>query len=151
MRVILAFVVWTLVEIGLFAGVGGAIGVLPTLGIVLGTGILGVWLIRRQGMALQGVVRLESLAGPLAHGALKMLAALLLILPGFLTDAIGLCLLLPSVREAVIFRLRDRLAMRMPRDPGVIDGEAMEVVMEAERIRPPAERAPGQGSGWTKE
>lgn len=155
MRVIAAFLLWTMVEIGLFVVVGGAIGVWATWGVVLGSGILGGVVIRRQGAAVRQaqVIRLEALAGPLAHGALRVLAGFLLILPGFLTDAIGLCLLIPAVREAVIFRLRDRLGARMagrrPRDPGMIDGEAMEVVMEAERIQPPSGTS-GPPSGWTK-
>lgn len=139
MRVIAALLAWSLVEIGLFVVVGGAIGVWATWGVVLGSGLLGISLLRGQRVA---VVRAEDLAGPLAHGALRMLAGLLLILPGFLTDAIGLCLLVPAVRQAVIDRLRNRLGLRFRGEfsADIVEGEAVEI--QPEKLSKP--------SGWTK-
>ncbi len=135
MRVILGLLAWSLVEIGLFVVIGGAIGVWATWGVVLGSGILGVAVLRGQSF---GPMRREDLVGPLAHGVLRMLAGVLLILPGFLTDAIGLCLLVPGVREVVIARLAARFQVQVP---DIIDGEAIEI--EAVRLHKP--------SGWTRD
>lgn len=142
MRVILGLLVWSLVEIGLFVWIGGAIGVWATWGVVLGSGVLGVAVIRGQSLPRQVQGRLQDLAGPLAHGSLRALAGFLLILPGFLTDFIGLCLLVPAVRNVVIDRLRSRLTQWFPQPQAddVIDGQAVEIM--ADRLEKP--------SGWTK-
>jgi UPF0716 protein FxsA len=146
--------IWPLVEIALFVVVGGWIGLWPTLGIVVGTALLGVWLIRQQGLqAGEGIrramaARTDPAAG-LATGMLGLVAALLLILPGFLTDAIGLLLLVPPVRRSAATALARRSgtaaaawgagARRPP--PEVIDGTW-------EELRPDEARRPP--SGWTR-
>ena len=80
-----AFLVLPLVEIALFVVVGGWIGLWSTLAVVIGSGILGVTLLRRMGAPSLGVVR-GDLLSPLAERALLAVAAMLLILPGFLAD-----------------------------------------------------------------
>lgn len=101
------FVAVPILEIALFIQVGGWIGLWPTLAIVVATAIAGTALMRAQGLA--ALARLQaSLAegrdpmGPIAHGALILVAGVLLLTPGFFTDAVGLALLLPPVRAAVI-------------------------------------------------
>lgn len=146
MRVIAGLLLWSMVEIGLFVVIGGAIGVWATWGVVLGSGLLGVTVLRGVAPASRiRVMRAEDIAGPLAHGLLRALAGVLLILPGFFTDILGLCLLLPALREAIITRLRRRFPLRAARfdrrpDEDIIDGEAHE-------IRPDQLDKP---SGWTK-
>lgn len=138
MRVIVGLVTWTFVEIGLYVWVGGLIGVWATWGVVLGSALLGVWVLRGQRLGRRlGAVRAEDMLGPLAHGVLRMLAGVLLILPGFLTDVIGLCLLVPGIREVVIARLRARLGVRVSE---VYEGTAVEILPE--RLDKP--------SGWTR-
>ncbi len=146
MRVIWGLLAWSLVEIGLFVLIGGAIGVRATRGVVLASGVLGVMVLRQAGPAQRmRVLRVEDLAGPLAHSVLRGLAGVLLILPGFLTDILGLCLLLPGVRAVIIGRMVRRFrgaAFRAGYRPGdVVDGEAVEVPQQ--RLDPP--------SGWTKD
>ncbi|NBZ86800.1 FxsA family protein [Stagnihabitans tardus] len=145
MRVILGLLAWSLVEIGLFVVIGGAIGVWATWGVVLGSGVLGVLMIRGAMPAGRSkVIRVEDVAGPLAHSILRGLAGVLLILPGFLTDLIGLCLLIPAIREVIIARIRQRFPLRtsgfQAAQDDIIDGEAIEI--EASRLEKP--------SGWTK-
>ena len=145
-----------LVEIALFVVVGGAIGLWATLAWVLGTGFAGMAIIRAQGM--RGLVDLrrerELMRNPVtsvAHGAFKVLAGLLLLLPGFLTDALGLLLLIRPLRSLLIAGLSARIgsfASGMPRHGGqaeVIDAD-FTVIARAEDEDPPQ---PG-GSGWTK-
>lgn len=149
MRVFALLLLWPLLEIGLFVVVGGAIGLWPTLAVVLGTGVLGVALIRWQGM---GVLRDLQKNGavdpisPIAHGALILLGGFLLILPGFFTDVLGLMLMIPLVRRGLIAALGPRIqvqgfaASRFRRDPAEdwVDAEYEEVVPDRDKIGGPS-------------
>lgn len=103
----LIFLLLPIVEIALFIKVGGLIGVLPTLSLVVLALLAGVALIRQQGLnTLDQLSRdLEngrSDGDHLAHSALKVVAGILLILPGFLTDAVALLLMVPPIRTLLI-------------------------------------------------
>jgi len=149
MRVFALLLLWPLLEIGLFVVVGGAIGLWPTLAVVLGTGVLGVALIRWQGM---GVLRDLQQNGavdpisPIAHGALILVGGFLLILPGFFTDVLGLMLMIPLVRRGLIAALGPRIqvqgfaASRFRRDPAEdwVDAEYEEVVPDRDKIGGPS-------------
>lgn len=107
MWLFLIFLLLPIVEIALFIQVGGAIGVLPTLSLVFLAVVAGVALIRQQGLnTLDQLSRdLEngrSDGDRLANAALKVVAGILLIIPGFFTDALALLLLLPPVRTLLI-------------------------------------------------
>jgi UPF0716 protein FxsA len=93
-----------LIEIAGFVVVGRQIGVLPTLALVLAMGILGALLLRVQGFGVMTRIRKEMQAGrdpsrDLAHGVMVLLAGVLLLIPGFVTDILGLLLFLPPVRD----------------------------------------------------
>ncbi len=110
----LVFLLFVLAEIALFIMVGGAIGVLATLGLVLFGMIAGVLLLRWHGVAALSRARAEMEAGrpptrQLAQGAALAAAALLIILPGFLTDLIGVLLFVPQVRGALSDWVRRRV------------------------------------------
>ncbi|GHD98266.1 exlusion protein FxsA [Defluviimonas sp. 20V17] len=101
------FLAVPLIEIALFIEVGGWLTLWPTLAIVLGSAVLGTWLVRQQGARALADLRrsmseLTDPTEPLAHGALILLAGALLITPGFLTDTIGILLLIPPVRRWVM-------------------------------------------------
>ena len=103
----LLLLVPVLAEITVFIVVGRWIGVLATLVLFIAIGVIGSLLLKRQGMrALRemqaALARGEPPAEPVAHAALLVLAALLLIFPGFLSDLMALPLLLPPVRRLVI-------------------------------------------------
>jgi UPF0716 protein FxsA len=153
MRVLMGLILWSMIEIALFVIVGSRIGVLGTLLIVLGSGVAGVMVLRWQGARLgqrlrQDLGAMRDPASPVAHSALKGLAAVLLILPGFLTDLIGLALLVRPVREVIIGRVGKRLqaaaratgGMRPPYEDDVVEAVAVEVQRER----------PQEPSGWTK-
>lgn len=117
MALFLAFVIVPLIEIALFVQVGGAIGLWPTLGIVVLTAILGTSLMRSQGR--QVMARLSSSFSelrdptePLAEGAMILFAGVLLLTPGFFTDAVGFALLLPPVRHAILRKLASRVTVQ---------------------------------------
>lgn len=118
MVVILALVALPAIEIALFVVVGGRIGLWWTLAVTLATAVLGVMVLRRQGVAALAQVQAEIARGrdparALGHGALLVAAGLLLAAPGFLTDALGLLLLVRPVRAAVLARAAPYLAGRV--------------------------------------
>ena len=156
MPVFLLLLLWPLIEIALFVTVGGAIGLWLTLLVVLGTGVGGVALLRNQGLRSAERLRAEmgrmrDPVGTAGDSALLALAAILLILPGFLTDILGLLLLLPPLRKALVAQVARRMGVSSMRsdqparrsDGIVIDGEFVEVDPD------PAQR-PGPPSVWTR-
>lgn len=156
MPVFALLLAWPLIEIALFVTIGGAMGLWLTLLVVIGTGVLGVALLRRQGLRSAERLRrqMDEMRDPLGaagDGALRALAALLLILPGFLTDFFGALLLLPPIRTALIAQITRRVgavSMRSDQparraDGIVIDGEFVEV-------DPDPNRPPARPSGWTR-
>jgi UPF0716 protein FxsA len=113
----LLFLVFILAEIAGFILVGNAIGVLATLALILFAMIAGSILLRRQGFATLARVRADLAAGkapaePLAEGTVLTLASLLIMVPGFLSDLLGIALFVRPVRAALWRVLRRRAAMR---------------------------------------
>lgn len=146
MWVFLLFLAVPLVEIGLFVVIGGQIGLWMTLGFVIGSAVLGVVVLRRSGqMARRGAGNLLMQA---AGNGMSMMAGLLLILPGFLTSALGVLLMLPPVQRLIVLVLGQRLAakgfvMRSARaDETIIEGEYEEVIPPRDERLPP--------SKWTR-
>jgi len=101
-----AFLVIPIVEIALLLAFSRAFGIWWTIGLVVSTAFLGSWLVSRQARGTLMQVRDEFARGifpaaPLAHGAMIVVAGAFLVTPGMLTDATGLLLLVPAVREAI--------------------------------------------------
>lgn len=99
-----------LVEIGLFVTLGGVLGLWGTLGFVLASSMLGVAVLR-QG-PVQAPRRGANPLQQVASGGFRVLAAVLLMLPGFLTSGLGLLVLLPLVQKIVIALVGQRLVAR---------------------------------------
>lgn len=151
------FIAIPLIEIALFIQVGGMLGLATTLLIVVITAILGSFLLRRQGvMAInslqQRLSTFQDPSEPLAHGAMILFAGVLLLTPGFFTDALGLSLMIPAVRQFAFAKLRKRMKMssfefqttppQSPHKDDVIDGDFEEL--------PRNQRPTHSPSGWTK-
>ncbi|MGB3834675.1 MAG: FxsA family protein [Mesorhizobium sp.] len=105
-----------LAEIAGFVVVGRQIGALATVGLVLAASIGGALLLRHQGFGVMQKVRREIDAGrdpsrQLAHGAMMVIAALLLIVPGFITDIAAFFLLLPPVRDLAWRLVKSRVTV----------------------------------------
>ncbi|MFD1982034.1 FxsA family protein [Mesorhizobium newzealandense] len=105
-----------LLEIAGFVVVGRQVGALATVGLVLASSIAGALLLRHQGFSVMTRIRAEMDAGrdpsrQLAHGAMIVLAAILLIIPGFITDIIGLLLFLPPIRDLAWRALKGRVVL----------------------------------------
>lgn len=105
-----------LVEIAGFIVVGSQIGILATIGLTVATTIIGAMLLRIQGFGVMTRIRaaMEEGGAPgreLVHGAMIVAAGLLLIIPGFVTDMIGLLLFIPHLREIAWRLIRNRIVI----------------------------------------
>ncbi|MEM1373466.1 MAG: FxsA family protein [Pseudomonadota bacterium] len=165
MWLLFAFIAVPLIEIALFIQVGGLIGLWPTLAIVVLTAFLGTWLVRSQGMRAMGDLRgrferLDDPTEPLAHGAMILVSAVLLLTPGFFTDAVGFALLIPPVRDFILGQAKQRIKVarfemgtRPPRagTRNTIDGEYEDVTPDIDQNTQPGPK-PGEdgASGWTR-
>lgn len=151
------FVAVPILEIALFIQVGGWLGLWPTLLIVVLTALLGTVLVRRQGAAeierlRRSMRELNDPTRPLAHGAMILASGLLLLTPGFFTDAVGFALLVPGIRDAVMRHVAARVKvarfeMGAPPPPR----PARDDVIEGDWHEPAAPPRPGaRPSGWTR-
>ena len=118
----LAFIVLPVVEIYLITQVAGQLGWLATIFLVIFVSLAGAWLVRREGLGVIRRVRDRIQGGrmptnELADGAMIFFASALMLTPGFLTDALGLALLIPPIRAVlrppVIAFFRRRLDVRV--------------------------------------
>ena len=104
------------VEITVMIQIGQLIGVVNTIGLLLLVSLIGAWLVKRQGLGVMARIREQRAAGRLPaaevfDGALILVAGVLLVIPGFVTDVLGLLLLVPPIR-AVARRFVSRRVMR---------------------------------------
>ncbi len=136
-------------EVYVLVQVGQRIGPIPTIAILVLEAILGAWLMRREGSrawkALDGAFRGGRVpTGELADAALVLVGGVLLMLPGFVTDVLGLFFLIPFTRpfarKVVAFFVARRLrnaglvpGARGAQGPVVVEGE---VVPEDVTLRP---------------
>jgi UPF0716 protein FxsA len=147
------FLAVVLAEISGFILVGRAIGVLPTLALVLLGMVAGSLLLRMHGIKTLMKVRADMEAGrtparPLAEGAVLALAALLIILPGFLTDLVGALLFIPFVREALWRLFRSRVQVHSFGADGPADDRTAVVELErGEYARHPHPESPWRRNG----
>jgi UPF0716 protein FxsA len=146
---ILILLAGVVLEIASIIWVGGALGIVPTLLLMFCGGIAGVWLFRSTGANAAAVLRSspwngrghELLAGTTA---VRLLAAVMLLVPGFFSDAVALVLLLLPVKWWAArksgFAIRagsPKSRTRQPLGP-VIEGEAIEVTRESD-LDPPTD------------
>lgn len=93
---------------------GSRLGFWPTIALTLLSGVAGAWLARHQGRAVATAIRRDLAAGRMPDqavldGASILVAAGMLMAPGFLTDFLGILLLLPAVRAPLTAFARRRL------------------------------------------
>ena len=104
--IFLAFIIIPIIEISIFITIGSNIGILNTIAIILTTALVGIFLVRRQGIKLlfdaqrnlsQGVMPTQEIKG----GIFLLISGLLLITPGFFTDFIGFSVFLKPVQNLI--------------------------------------------------
>jgi UPF0716 protein FxsA len=156
LALLVIFIVVPLAELYVIYKVGGAIGVVPTLLLLAADSVLGSLLLKSQGRAVWRRFNDAVRAGRVPHnevidGVLVIFGGAFLITPGFLTDVLGLILLLPPTRRVVRAMARRSIERRAVvaatagaagrgrgrgRDPDVYDveGTAHEVDSETRRL-----------------
>jgi UPF0716 protein FxsA len=149
---VVAFIAISIAEVWLLTLVGGWIGVPWTLAILVAEALVGSWLLRREGRkswsALVAAYQAGRVpTGQLADAALVLVGGIMLILPGFFTDIIGLIFLLPFTRPLARKALGWLVARSVARagvdvgglrarpGPGVVPGEVVD--------QPPKKGDPG--------
>ena len=139
-RLLLVFILVPLADLVLLLVLNKVIGFWITITMVIVSGILGAWLVRRQSDRVKGKFK-DQIAnhklpdrGLISDGAMILFGAGLLITPGLLTDAFGLSLLIPWCREfykkRVTHYLKENFKVRIvpvgpQQDPNVVDGEVV--------------------------
>ena len=146
MWLILALIAIPLIEIGLFIWIGGMIGLWPTLIWVVLSGVLGL-------IVLKGVVALGPVSlsrdmtevrdplSPYAHRLMVGVGGGLLLLPGFMTDLVGLTLLIPPLRAVALRLVAARLERLRARSVTVtaVEGEWTVVTPAQDERLPPTD------------
>ena len=117
LKLFLAFTIIPIIEIYLLIEIGSMFGAVTAVTLVILTGFLGAFLARMQG--LQTLYRIqESLgegkmpSGELLDALLIVIAGLVLLTPGFLTDSAGFLLLIPATRNFIKYWLRRQIELR---------------------------------------
>jgi UPF0716 protein FxsA len=141
MLALLLIVLWPVAELVVAIKVAQSIGVLLTVVALIAGWPLGIWLLRAEGRGAMRRLSAAVTAGrppgrEVLDGALVLVGGFLLIVPGFITDVLGLALLLPpgraAARLAVVRNFRSRVVVRATRfadrgRPGDVDSTATDV------------------------
>ena len=114
-----------ILEIAVFILIGGQIGIFATLGMILLTAVIGSILLRVQGISILSRIQEKSqnnqLPGEeLVNGVMIMIAGVLLLTPGFVTDSIGFLLFFPPFRKFLWSSVASRIVIHSP--PGDASG-----------------------------
>ena len=103
-HLLVLFIAVPVVELALLIEIGQRVGTVGTIGLIMGTGIVGAALARQQGISTLARLRADLDAGrwpaePIVDGVLILVAAAVLITPGVLTDLAGFLCLVPACRQ----------------------------------------------------
>ena len=130
-----------LIEIYLFIKVGSEIGALNTILLILTTAVVGIWYARYEGFntlrsGMSQLVKNELPLYEIVSGAAIAFAALLLILPGFATDIIGILLVFPVTRKIILSKYSNKNTSKKKdndRGKNYIEGEYEDIEEDDER------------------
>lgn len=127
-RLALLFVIVPIIELILLIEIGQLVGLLPTVALVVFTGVTGAWLARAEGLRVFFQFQRELASGKLPgqsmlDGISVLVGGAFLLTPGVLTDVVGFSLLLPFTRRWIQGRVRKRL------ERGIADGTIRVVTM----------------------
>jgi UPF0716 protein FxsA len=150
---VLLFIAVPIAELAVIIQVGQAIGVWWTIALLIADSLLGSWLMRHQGRVVWRRFNDTVQAGrvparEVLDGTLVIFGGALLLAPGFITDILGLALLVPPTRALVRAILSRRLTHRMvvsatrPRGSEAHDVEGTAIDIDVEPLEPPRREAP---------
>src|SRR5919106_3652239 len=114
---ILIFLVVPLIELIIIIQVGQLVGAWWTVAALVAVSVAGAWLMRREGTRAWGNFRAALASGrvptdEVLEGALVLFGGALLLTPGFVTDVLGLMLMIPPIRRLVATAIKRRLGAR---------------------------------------
>jgi UPF0716 protein FxsA len=134
---VLLFIVVPIAELVVIIQVGQSMGVLTTVLLLIVVSVVGAWMVKFQGIVLLARARSKMARGEmpddeLIAGIAVLFAGALMLTPGFITDAVGLALLISPIRAVLIGFVRRRFRGRvqnvtdMPFDDNFLDGDGWE-------------------------
>jgi len=113
-RLLLLFVFLPMIELYLLIMLGARIGPMPTIGLIVLTGVIGATLARQQGLSTLAKIQNELKQGraptqELVEGAMIVVGGLVLLTPGILTDIFGFAMMIPGVRRSLAKQFKVRI------------------------------------------
>ncbi len=120
-RLFLLFTIIPFIEMIILLQLGDLVGIIPTLLIVIITGALGAYFVKREGfrvwLKIQAELQIGNLPGDqLVDALLLFVAGIVLITPGILTDITGFSLLIPQVRSVIKAYLKTKFKVTLPQN-----------------------------------
>ena len=136
MNTVILFIIGIpLIEIYLMIKVGGMIGAFYTIFLIFFTAVTGVYFVRLAGLnairsGFNQLIKNEIPIYEIISGAALAFAALLLIIPGFLTDLIGFLLIIPITRKILISTISSKFKKKINNNENIIEGSIDEIKEE---------------------
>jgi len=136
--IFLSIILIPIIEIYLFIKVGSQIGAFSTIFLILTTAIVGVYYAKYEGLNTlrSGFIQIsknETPAYEVLSGAAIAFAAILLIIPGFLTDIFGFLLILPLSRKFIFSNFKRKFETKKKQKNNFIDGEYEDIEDDDDR------------------
>jgi len=136
--VLIAIILVPIIEIYLFIKIGSQIGAFNTISLIFITAIIGVFYARYEGLntlksGLSQIIKKETPAFEIISGAAIAFAALLLIIPGFLTDIFGFILIFPFTRKLLFKKISKKFKNETKIKKPYIEGEFEDIEEDDER------------------
>ncbi len=136
--VLIAIILVPVIEIYLFIKIGSQIGAFNTISLIFLTAIIGIFYARYEGLntlksGFTQLVKNELPAYEIISGAIIAFAAVLLIIPGFMTDIIGFLLIFPLTRKLILKNFSSRFNVKTKTDKNFIDGEYEDIEKEDDK------------------
>ena len=136
--VLIAIILVPIIEIYLFIKIGSQIGAFNTISLIFITAIIGVFYARYEGLntlrsGFSQIIKKETPAFEIISGAAIAFAALLLIIPGFLTDILGFILIFPITRKFLFKKFSQKFKTGTNIKKPYIEGEFEDIEEDDER------------------
>ena len=136
--VLISIILVPVIEIYLFIKIGSQIGAFNTISLIFITAIIGIIYARYEGLntlksGFTQLVKNELPAYEIISGAIIAFAAVLLIIPGFMTDIIGFLLIFPLPRKLILNNFSSKFKVKTKKDENFIDGEYEDIEKEDDK------------------
>ena len=130
--ILLSIILIPIIEIYLFIEIGGKIGAFNTISLIFITAFLGVFYARYEGFntlraGMSQIIKNELPMYEIFSGAALAFAAILLIIPGFATDAMGLFIIFPPTRKILFKKFKNKQSPKNYVKDDLIEGDAEDI------------------------